>query len=798
MSLNGHLNFLLAALFAFAFCAHAAPTFESEIVPRADGGGSSSSLKIWLPIVVVVIALALALGFRFRKPIGAAVVGALSGSSGHVTPPRNSNNGQPRELTAAEMTGTRTNPVSTAANNRSTRAPRRTRRTPSQISTMSLPAYMKEPGEHELVIIQGSQDLEDAPIPPTTVVMPVLDEEDSESTHTHARNRSNASSYVVVPQGDGENSHAGTPLLDEFNDNNDTNANVSSTRNDIDDSRAALLPDAQAPVTPDPRGEAPAYFEVIPEGEDGNIVRQTVDLTRNETRETLPIAPATSRSSEDGSAQNESVPTTGADAPRRRSVFRGLIHALNPRAAPLLPTSQGARPSQDGSRHTRDPSMATTAESHEPRRSNLSRLNTRSPTGHRPSHSGSGSMFSLSSSGFHRTMSRPSSSNLNLANLTSPSAISINSISAPLTHTLVRTDFVYPRSGPTPEQLKLISSREAVGKFGVPYGPDARAFAASASRVNLHGPPPEFEERPSIDGLPSNSSGHGRTRSGTSVTSPVPSPDTTASSNLGPSPDTSVSSNAEQALTAPRDTSPEADLHADTGATANADTDSSLDEEFSGPSHTQEATITQATSSSAKPTPELPEPPARLSDPSDASKTEASGPPSPTASRMSTISTASNLTAKPILRSSTPPPVPSPSSPPPSPPLSSSSTRSSTIASKKPASSDLTISVPLASVPTPMLSAKKSATALSAAPTSFRMPSTPVGGVRPESRASSVASFATAESHFSDAPQTPDIRIATATPRMGSPLQGGDEEDMEAETPSTPRVQQGVLSRTGA
>lgn len=35
------------------------------------------------------------------------------------------------------------------------RNPRRTRRTPSQISTTSLPAYMKEPGDQEVVIIRS-------------------------------------------------------------------------------------------------------------------------------------------------------------------------------------------------------------------------------------------------------------------------------------------------------------------------------------------------------------------------------------------------------------------------------------------------------------------------------------------------------------------------------------------------------------------------------------------------------------------------------------------------------------------
>ena len=60
-----------------------------------------------------------------------------------------------RDLTAEEIAGTAaTDQANAAAANRTERRPRRTRRTPSQISTRSLPMYMKEPGELELVIIQ--------------------------------------------------------------------------------------------------------------------------------------------------------------------------------------------------------------------------------------------------------------------------------------------------------------------------------------------------------------------------------------------------------------------------------------------------------------------------------------------------------------------------------------------------------------------------------------------------------------------------------------------------------------------
>ena len=62
---------------------------------------------------------------------------------------------QVRDLTAEEIAGTTaTTQAPSAATARTERRARRNRRTPSQISTRSLPAYMKEPGDLELVIIQ--------------------------------------------------------------------------------------------------------------------------------------------------------------------------------------------------------------------------------------------------------------------------------------------------------------------------------------------------------------------------------------------------------------------------------------------------------------------------------------------------------------------------------------------------------------------------------------------------------------------------------------------------------------------
>jgi hypothetical protein len=122
---------------------------------------------------------------------------------------------------------------------------------------------------------------------------------------------------------------------------------------------------------------------------------------------------------------------------------------------------------------------------------------------HRSSLSGSAFLTRMRSSG-------------SLGPLTSPSLLSVASISAPLRHTTTRAEFAYPAGGPTPEQVRLISSRESLGRFGVPYGPAALAFA-SASRVSVGGPPPPgFEER--LEGhVRSGSALSGHVRSGSAL-----------------------------------------------------------------------------------------------------------------------------------------------------------------------------------------------------------------------------------------------------------------------------------------
>jgi hypothetical protein len=164
--------------------------------------------------------------------------------------------------------------------------------------------------------------------------------------------------------------------------------------------------------------------------------------------------------------------------------------------APLSPPPDTQNPTFSPS-HSRELSAQSgasgvvSADSHgSPQRSRVDRTHR-----NRNNNLSTGSVFTVLS----RTISR----NHDDVPLTSPSMISLSSISPPLTHTATRTEFAYPRTGPTSEQIKFISSKDTFGRFGLPYGPDAIAFAASSSRQNL---PPDFDSihRPSFGDLSPN------------------------------------------------------------------------------------------------------------------------------------------------------------------------------------------------------------------------------------------------------------------------------------------------------
>jgi hypothetical protein len=218
---------------------------------------------------------------------------------------------------------------------------------------------------------------------------------------------------------------------------------------------------ASAVAEADPRGEAPPYFEVVePESPEHNAQPQST-----------PADPTP--------AETDAAPASM----NRRSGFRSLLNRMSIVSHATTPVSI---------RHARNDSSGSA----------LSAVSHGRESTSRASHRTTNSIFrTLSRQRSTHTLSsmRPSSPNA----LTSPSMISLHSISAPLSHTLTRTEFTYPKTGPTPEQLRVISSREHVSRFGVPYGEEAVRFA-STSRVDLDsmGPPPEFDE---VVGLPTTS-----------------------------------------------------------------------------------------------------------------------------------------------------------------------------------------------------------------------------------------------------------------------------------------------------
>ncbi|KAJ8521479.1 hypothetical protein ONZ45_g1826 [Pleurotus djamor] len=512
---NGMVIFLLYALSipGFVFSRPTSLAVRQELPPQLDvqpNQNDGSSRKIWIPITVIALALsAFAILVWCRRYIWKALTG-IAGASGATRIASRTGPGV-REVTAEQLAGSLRN--NNAAGNTTTtgttgrpRRTRRPRRTPSQISTTSLPAYMKEPGEEELVIYRGPEDMEDNPMPPTTnVVMPPVDEDMNESVHSHSRNASQASSYPPAPESPND-----MPLLSHDEENDDTSSpgllrsppgdgmptRPSTETLNTSEGPTSLMPVPTRTTEPDahvdPRGAAPPYFEVV-------------DL--NESQRDLANSPSTVS---DPSEPRTPPSSSGSPGPRR-SAFMSLWHSIGGSAS--ASASQSPPGTADGlPTHMRTESAMSNSSSsnshgNTPPRTSTSRFS------HRPTLSNGSSILSP-----FRTLSRQKSTTFSTRsvhstnNLNSPSLISLNSISSPLTHTAVRTEFAYPKAGPTPEQMKLISSRESFVRFGKPYGPDAVSFAASTSRMDLS-PPPDFEEVNSETNLIGSSGGPSRTRS---------------------------------------------------------------------------------------------------------------------------------------------------------------------------------------------------------------------------------------------------------------------------------------------
>lgn len=247
-----------------------------------------------------------------------------------------------------------------------------------------------------------------------------------------------------------------------------------------------------------PAEDAPPYFEVTPAGHVGQTEpsRPSVSISiEDTTTSSSPPGLTPVQTPEPGAGSSTEEQTQpGSDAAvdpatRRRSGFLNRLHlnVLRQSSSPGASTSSHSHSASEGSSLP----YALGRSRHRASRSNVS-----TPSLFRTI-SGQRSTISLTST--NRPQHQRAGSSLSItppthADLTSPSMISVNSISAPLPHTLMRTEIRYPRGGPTPEQIKLISSRESLGRFGVPYGAEAIAHAAATSRLALDElPPPVFE-----------------------------------------------------------------------------------------------------------------------------------------------------------------------------------------------------------------------------------------------------------------------------------------------------------------
>ncbi|PPQ81409.1 hypothetical protein CVT24_001830, partial [Panaeolus cyanescens] len=163
---------------------------SSLLFKRDDNEGGSGRPKVFIPLAIILLILVAFIGLTWvHAGFRQGLVGMVRFGRRNRTGNANRNGGgsagmsaaERRVLTAAQLTGMDTPASGQRAGNgggtngggnggnaggggataRRNRRGRRPRRTPSQMSVTSLPAYNKEPGDEELVIFRG-RDPEDA------------------------------------------------------------------------------------------------------------------------------------------------------------------------------------------------------------------------------------------------------------------------------------------------------------------------------------------------------------------------------------------------------------------------------------------------------------------------------------------------------------------------------------------------------------------------------------------------------------------------------------------------------------
>lgn len=378
------------------------------------------------------------------------------------------------------------------------------------------------------------------PLPQTNFQMPLLDdrsrgesmlnidesgetegeEPDASTLNLMPKSRSDVnnetSTSSATTAGNGSN-------IGNINNNNNSNSidasvseNDSGTRRNRNSIRNSIRNSLRVSIR-DSRGPAPPYFEVVDSetetdlmGGHGRSGPPGLNVRSSDTSQNAGLGfPTQSHSNED-----EIRPMSAMSTTTMSNASSSLHSPSNENGSSIendndddsreaiTNANTNANASANGRRRTGFRSFFTTLSRPPTITTNVS--SSRAHARHRASQSGgSGSTFATTNSSIHnlsRTRSNntlasngsrldvSSIANANASNtrLNSPSSLSVNSISAPLTHTVVRTEFRYPRGGPTPEQIRFISSKESLGgRFGVPYGADAIAHRAAQSGSNL-------------------------------------------------------------------------------------------------------------------------------------------------------------------------------------------------------------------------------------------------------------------------------------------------------------------------
>ncbi|KAG8904302.1 hypothetical protein FRB99_001936 [Tulasnella sp. 403] len=424
--------------------------------PSGDGqGGGGIPIGLWAPIVVIpVLFIAFMILFRGSFFPKIAALGHAMFTAHGSSAPQPTTSG-PRVLTAEQLAGSMAirdesavpDATTQGANGQTSgeagaaasgrRRRRRPRRTPSQISTKSLPPYMAEAGDQELVLVRARHD----------------------NLERHSEEEDGQSGEEDGPE------DVSSPLLPEPNSTPPPNTQLNephhglTIRPSIDShmssNESQNTAHSNTSLLNQERGDAPPYFEVVSESS-----HQTHEATIN------PVATSANDPPPAGPPSSFRMPST------LRRLFPWGSSSATASRQPALPVMRERETSQVSLPLTAVTTNASSA---------TSSSNPQSPSSsrpRRPSHSLLPSSPSLASVlSRNRTRARSSS------NLASSSTTNLGSISGPLPNSLLRTSFAYPAGGPTPEQITFISSTASLIRFGIPLNEDGSEAP----------PPPAFD-----------------------------------------------------------------------------------------------------------------------------------------------------------------------------------------------------------------------------------------------------------------------------------------------------------------